>query len=145
MKYLFLTVLMIGVGIGIVGCEDDDDDSSSEETEEVVVAPRYPDISGRWYNVYVGRDGRHYVIIRQSGLQIMVSDESTDDSTQAFSSNGSVTEAREVRWCHNGDCYSGSIHPLLTRMDGTVSNQTTGAINQWAAGKHELEDNADWN
>ncbi len=35
MKYLFLSILMIGVGIGVVGCEDDDkDDPPEEEVEE---------------------------------------------------------------------------------------------------------------
>ena len=31
MKYLFLSILMIGVGIGVVGCEDDDKDDPPEE------------------------------------------------------------------------------------------------------------------
>ena len=35
MKYLFLSILMIGVGIGLVGCEDDDKDDPAVE-EEVI-------------------------------------------------------------------------------------------------------------
>ena len=34
MKYRFLSVLMIGVGIGVVGCEDDDADAPAEGTVE---------------------------------------------------------------------------------------------------------------
>ncbi len=37
MKYLFLSILMIGVGIGVVGCEDDDTDGPPKE--EVVEEP----------------------------------------------------------------------------------------------------------
>ena len=38
MRFLFLSILMIGVGVGVVGCEHDDDDSSTQE-EEVVEEP----------------------------------------------------------------------------------------------------------
>jgi len=34
MKYLVLSLLMIGVGIGVVGCDDDDDESQGEEKVE---------------------------------------------------------------------------------------------------------------
>ncbi len=43
MKYLFLSILMIGVGIGVVGCEDDDKDGPpEEEVEEDVPVTRNP-------------------------------------------------------------------------------------------------------
>ncbi len=35
MKYLFLSILMIGVGFGVVGCEDDKDDPPQEEAIEL--------------------------------------------------------------------------------------------------------------
>ena len=36
MKYLFLSILMIGVGIGVVGCEDDDKDDNIIEINGLV-------------------------------------------------------------------------------------------------------------
>ncbi len=60
MKFLFLFILMLGVGTGFVGCEDDNDDDTSQDgatTNAVTLTVSNPtltpvtldpDISGLW-------------------------------------------------------------------------------------------------
>ncbi len=49
MKYLFLSILMIGVGIGVVGCEDDDKDDPPP-AEEVVEEDSHASEEGELYD-----------------------------------------------------------------------------------------------
>jgi len=61
MKFLFMSILMLGVGIGVVGCEDDEssqDDvvETEQEVEEVVVDTF--EITGHvLFNALSGPDG----------------------------------------------------------------------------------------
>jgi len=130
MKYLFLSILMIGVGIGVVGCEDDDKDPPPEEevVEEVQTRqqpPKWePDISGLWqlgavdaytngvYGAWVGD-----IRIRQSGENIAVEyvDFLNPESLPIGVDNGYVTKEHTVFW---GD-YSGIINEDASMMWGT--------------------------
>jgi len=144
MKYLFLTVLMIGVGIGIVGCEDDDKDPPPEEEvleEETTESqpPKWePDISGLWqlYDVRTGTNGStgfsvFDLRIRQSAENIVVEHISfSDPESEPISvGNGYVTKNYTVTWGN----YSGIISWDTEGMWGT--NVFTWGTSVWNAAK----------
>lgn len=138
MKYLFLSLLMIGVGIGIVGCNDDDPASEQTADEEGSGSMPYPDISGLWYHyeVTTGTNGPRSagvrdLRIRQSGEGITVEhiDFSSPTSDPYATYTGYVTEEYTVAW----DDYSGSISEDAWGMSG--SNDFEWGSSVWSADK----------
>jgi len=148
MKYLFLSILMIGVGIGVVGCEDDDKDPPEEEVEEEVQTRQQPqkwepDVSGLWelsavdyFTNGVSGGWVDDIRIRQSGESIAVEyiDFLNPTSPPRGVDNGYVTKEYTVFW---GD-YSGVINEGASCMRGT-NISIWGTTSVWGAVK--LPDN----
>jgi len=148
MKYLFLSILMIGVGMGVVGCEDDDKDPPEEEVVEeeapVTRTPEKwdPDISGLWSlsavdantnGTYGAGEGDIRILQTEGNISVEYIDFLNPTSPPSGVSAGYVTKEYDVFW--NG--YSGIINEDASRMRGT--NIFTWGTSTWGAVK--LPDN----
>ena len=142
-SFTFLLIVMIGVGIGLVGCEDDDKDNPPQEEEVVEVEqPREqpkkwePDISGLWELavVEIVTDGAASASVR--ALRIRQSEEnivvehisfSNPESEPISTANGYVTTNYTVIWGQ----YSGIVSGNTEEMWGT--NVFTWGTSVWSA------------
>jgi len=144
MKYLFLAILMVGVGIGIVGCEDDDKDPPPQEEEVTDPQPHRapekwePDISGLWTISGVEEFTNGTFDAWDSSMRIQQFEENIMGEEVEFDSlpplptfvpNGNVTKEYTIKL---GDL-SGVISEDANRMWGT--NVSRWGATVWSGDK----------